>query len=548
MHSIKPSVKITTPILLITVILAMVMIITSVVLRIPKDEYIYVNQDAPWHVLHTMHSYDNIPVSEHLFLPLVTADDDARGLIWGATVESETGVFYYTSFWPSGFFVAWAFANIFGLPYVPSTLYILNSILYISCAILAAAVMVKLMRGILHPCFVVLSTIALYCFQPEVMQSQGAIYWHQSLTQVILLLQLFFFTQFSKKGGKIGFYICCFIAPLCEWSGHVANVGYALLFLVWSGFDEEKRSFKQRFMLAFGIGLTYITSVGLTVFHYTRRIALSDLFGALGLSYSVRGDSDWDPLLQYFVMLFRSHRPLWTIVGIIFIAVLILPKARKALIGMIKKFWPWAFVMAFPMLENFVLRQHAVEYTYDRMKVVVSLILIFLLLCACIKEQIQNTKKQQIAAVCTIGVCMVVGASQLWQYLQVPNYYVAIEEKVDANGTMTQNDYLVYNQLLADRILSMYPREDSFYGMGLQVRGYTNILWQGGLMEMVDIDQTIEEGMARGKRYIIFLKVGGGVSSTYRFIDATVYDTQTGEYIVHDPWNDYEYVPEEESA
>ena len=51
---------------------------------------------------------------------------------------------------------------------------------------------------------------------------------------------------------------------------------------------------------------------------------------------------------------------------------------------------------AFPVLENLALRQHAVEYTYDRMKAVTPLLLLFMLFSVCLLAQMKVIKWQRL--------------------------------------------------------------------------------------------------------------------------------------------------------
>ena len=89
----------------------------SVIVSIYKyrtGEINYYNSDATWHVLYTIEAYNETPISEHLFLPLVSmgAEQD-KYIPWGACVQGRNGNYYYTSFSPLGYFLPWLFMKLF---------------------------------------------------------------------------------------------------------------------------------------------------------------------------------------------------------------------------------------------------------------------------------------------------------------------------------------------------------------------------------------------------------------------------------------------------
>lgn len=515
------------------VLAAAFLVALSVELRTPPQDAVYVNQDATWHVLHTLQCYDNMPNSEHLFLPLVTPGDDARYMMWGATPEGMNGIHFYTSFWAPGFLLPWGFANATGLGYTPQMLYWLNSLLLALSVAATCLLMVRLFGprlGKAAPLLVPLTAL-LYLFQPEIMQSQGAVYWHQSVTQLVLVCQLYCFSRYRQRWGKAAFYVLAFLICQLEWTGYVANVGYALLMLAWGVPGEDKQPLPRRFARAAALGGLSAAALFGIVLHYLQRVPASTLFSALLGSYAVRGDGARDPVLQYFVMLFRSLRPLWTLLPVLLALVLLVPRAHRALPGLLRAYAPWLFVSAFPMLENLILRQHALEYTYDRMKAVYPLLIAFFLLFACLYGALEGARWRGVALAGTLAACLVFGGVSLADYLRPHNYYVDRDE----------DGYLVYNQLMAQRLLAEYPRAYTLYGFPVPVRGYTNLTFGGGGLELVNQDTLREEALARGMRYAVYVDARGGVSNTYHFVAAVVMDLKTGEVAVCDPWETFAY-------
>ncbi|MDL2327072.1 hypothetical protein LJC64_00210 [Ruminococcaceae bacterium OttesenSCG-928-A11] len=490
---------------------------------------LYVNEDATWHVLHTMESYDGIPAAEHRFLPLVTQDDDARGVVWGATVPDENGLFYYTSFWPLGFVVPWLFAKLTGLAALPGTLYALNAVLYAASAVLLALAMARLFRGRLNPCLAALCAAGLYLFQPEIMQSQGWVYWHHGLNQVFLLAQFYCFACFDKRAGKIGFFVLSLLTPFVEYTGFVANGGYCLALLCFgpppwgegAGPRPRPAFVKHRLLPALGAGLLTAAAGAATLLHYGQKLPLDKVWRAMTQSYAARGDAG-NPLVQLAAMYFRSFRWLWLVLALLAVAVLVMPGARRALPEVFKAYWKWLAVAVFPMLENLILRQHTMEYSYARMKGILPLTVLFLMLACClwqaggIGKTAQKPGWQKAVAGALAALVLLGGAAGLLQYLAVPNRYVEVIDYKDENAA------------LAAGVLAAYPREDCFYGFNLPTRGYTNHLWAGGVMELCEAADTIAEAKGRGKPYAVQLAGEWATSNTYRFTEAVVYDAQSG--------------------
>ena len=77
----------------------------------------YRNSDATWHVLLTIECYNETPILDHLFLPIVSlGENDDKYIPWGSTIPDNKGNYYYTSFSPAGYFFPWLFIKLFRLP------------------------------------------------------------------------------------------------------------------------------------------------------------------------------------------------------------------------------------------------------------------------------------------------------------------------------------------------------------------------------------------------------------------------------------------------
>lgn len=99
------------------IIVAVFMVICVAVFKYRSGEINYYNADATWHTLLTIEAYNETPISEHLFLPIVSlGSQDDKYIPWGATIPDENGNYYYTSFSVAGYFFPWLFMKTFRLP------------------------------------------------------------------------------------------------------------------------------------------------------------------------------------------------------------------------------------------------------------------------------------------------------------------------------------------------------------------------------------------------------------------------------------------------
>ncbi len=192
------------------------LILVSCFLRFPNSHQNFENSDATYHVLLTMKAYDSTHASVHHFLPIVSlGNDEDKNIPCGATVSDRFGNYYYTSFSPAGFVAPYIFVKIFNLSINEISLYLFNSILYILCFIMTTILFVKLFNDRLSVQFIVLLVTAIYLFQPEILHSQGIVYWHQSLFQLLFLIQLNLFVRLKSKIQWVFFFITKFNTSLC---------------------------------------------------------------------------------------------------------------------------------------------------------------------------------------------------------------------------------------------------------------------------------------------------------------------------------------------
>ncbi len=90
-----------------------------------EGEIDYRNSDATWHTLLTIEAYNETPMSDHLFLPLVSLGrEEDKYIPWGGGVPDKNGNYYYISFSPAGYALPWLFMKVLSLPVNEKSLYL----------------------------------------------------------------------------------------------------------------------------------------------------------------------------------------------------------------------------------------------------------------------------------------------------------------------------------------------------------------------------------------------------------------------------------------
>lgn len=491
--------------------------LTSIALRFPTAEtQNYICADATWHSLLTMQAYSETPAAVHKFLPLVTLGGAYdKGIPWGATISDQYGNYYYTSFSALGYFVPYVFVRLFNLPIDEQSLYVFNSVLYLLSFTLMAALMLKLFDEKL-PKWLIVTVSALYLFQPEILHSQGIVYWHHSLFQFIFLLQLFLFADLRGKWRHIAFFLLCLIAPYLEWTGYVSNIGFAVALFMNNQISENKKFLQlQTDKLIKSITVLVMTLLSFILFavHYLTVIEKGAFYKALVARFGARafsaGGATFKALITGYMSSFGT---LIIITAIILVVTLSISKIRTELRKQFSEQYIILFVTVFALLENLVMRQHAIAYTFDRMKGVFPLLIILILCVSATYTALAKLIYRQVLS------CAIVAA-------------VLLLSVVNLNGYVTDNShfkwyapYLQANRAIAEQLTSEYTPENSVFAQNREVRGYANLLFGRGIYEHVKIDKLIPIAQAQGKRYIVGFNITGAAWNMYDYSDYIVLD------------------------
>lgn len=484
---------------------AILLVTVLAVVRYPKGEVNFRNADATWHTLLTIEAYDETPISEHLFLPIVNfGGRDNKFISWGATAEDAYGNHYYTSFSSAGFFFPWLFMHIFHLPVSISSLYIFNTVLFAVSAVLWIIFLLQVYAGQRERYILAVLGLVTYVMVPELLHSMGIVYWHQSILQITLMAQMIAFLQMQKTGSRgaaAAFYLLALVNPYIEWTGYVANVGFALAELLTGGERNFKRSFDRALLLG---GIT-VLSAALFMLHYLLRVDLKTMLKLLLVRFAARS-AIYATLYKILHGYFGSFLYLWPLLLLLLVWAFAIHRRVEG------KYWPIVFLLAFTLLENCIMAEHARSYTFDRMK---GIWLLSFLVCESSRQILAGSKKRGTAMAVIGAMTLFAGLFNVISYCQDERY-------------VWPTDYQAQNRELARYINETYP--DALLGMpDGNVRGYISMLFGKGIYNMPagDIYGTAFE---KGRRYVVTLKVDKdntrGDGDVYKLIGAEVGDMQ----------------------
>lgn len=492
--------------LMVSVIVIFLVVVVSVV-KYRSDEVNYLNSDATWHTLLTIEAYDETPISTHLFLPIVSlGNDEDKFIIWGATIPDKEGNYYYTSFSPAGYIAPWIFMKVFRLNACERSLYIFNSLLFLISAVLWSIFIFWIFEAEKDNMWISIIGAATYVLTPELLHGMGIVYWHQSLMQVTLLIQIMAFWKMKKseiKSAKVIFYLFAFLNPYIEWTGYIANIGFSLAELM----INHKKNLKKAFIRTLILGMITISSFLSFAGHYLLRVDRNIFFRALRDRFMARNVAT--PVA--FTSLFGSYLSSFLFLWVLLFILLIWNVLKKQNIEL--KHGILMFILSFPIIENVVMKQHAIAYPYDKMK---ACFILSFLVCELTHQILLNSKNKKTAVLIASVCALITGVLNLRSYLHNELY------------TWTTT-YRTENRQIAAYVNENYP--ESVLGIeNKPIRGYMNLLFGRGIYEFISSDALKDIAVKKGKSYAILLDVvDPAVGEVYDLNGATVYDVHTGK-------------------
>jgi len=430
------------------------------------------NLDATFHVLLTLTAYSENPVKEHYYLPIISLGSDRdKNIPWGATLSTGDGNYIYTSFPPLGFLAPYIWLNTFNLaPTVPN-LANFNFVL----GGLTALILFFLLKNMLSFYGAnewvgiggSLSGASISVFSHEVLQSTGIIYWHQSLFQLFMAAMLLAIFEYGSKRKIIpdtyinfAIILLALVLPLTEWTGYLFNANLIFCLFIFRKYLSENC---QR--LAFWVTAATIAAGLFTVLHFGLAVGYTQLFHNFfirGMQRSAANSNALD-LLKAYLLSYGAF-----IAAILTSLLLIYQNKKKIPLGRMKILIFILTCSAVPLIENIILMNHAVTYSFDRLKFIfpAAIILAFGFVMA-------NRLQRVMLSIVLILACI--------------SGYVDYREGIEKLSGWSAVD--LSNRKFKDNISTQVNLDCSIIATNLDVRGYANLLFHHGIFENVTKDE-----------------------------------------------------------
>lgn len=479
--------------------------------------------DATYHVLLTMQAYDDSEFHVHSFLPIQT-----YGAVYNkhinngpSLIQDKNGNSFYVSFSPMGFYAPYLFCKLFRLPLTVGSIYIFNCFLMLLSASLCAWLVYIVFKSVKFSAVAFIS----YIFIPEVMFTQGIVYWHHSLSQVFLLLQLVLFHKLAfdnprhKVLWQIMFLVVSFIYPYLEWTGYVSNVGFAICIFI-NGFHIEKSGDRKRIAydhLATSkmVVLGAVTSAAFAYFiwRFSKIAPASQIISSLSGRASARSAAGYVQLLRGYL---DSYGPLLILTALSLMTVLAPAASRRKFVRMLKdRRIAVLLISAFvPLFENVVMTEHAIVYTFDRLKFAPLVIIVFVM---------------TLDSLCTIKHKILIGGGILYSLIALSGLglYKYGCNRIFDFGSGYQDAVVLRNFLNKNYL---HDNQAIVVKKGWRAWGFLQTMYHRNIFctALYSDASLIKEATGRNSRYVIYLTVSESVWDTGVYSYAEVLDTHNG--------------------
>jgi len=468
--------------------------------------------EATYHAAWTMKVLSEAPIASHALLPSVVLDPLVGDtLLWGATPPTKGGGLIYTSFPPAGFVGPLAALSIFGVQVSASSLIVFNALLGLATAFVMLFLMREVMRLIpskdrvpFAGTWMVSSLLAgCYLWSSEALLTHGAVYWAHSVSQVFFVGACLMFLRHQAFGLRplsiFGIAVLCGGFALLEWTGYVFNAGLTSILII-QAFRSEGAKRKEHLLLAVSIaGATLLVLIG-TVIHYASMIGFEAMFET-SLSRAERRSGFSDPMGSLSALPNAYLVSFGLLVPLAIFAVFKLYKTGH-LIGPVGLVILAAFL---PMLENLVLMDHALSYSFDRLKLSVPLLMALAAWIACLSGR----RALQVSVFCVAAIGL--SGAVIYEFRTLP--YSAWRD------VQYQNDTRVLD-------ISSDPLADcAVYGHARSTRGYLNLLLDRDVYERSSLQEMVLAAQVKQACAIVYMET----SAPYR--DITLID----KFSVYDP-------------
>jgi hypothetical protein len=362
------------------------------------------NDEVTGHFIGVLSAFDQLPASNHFFMPISAVsrleagagkkDSDItdlfRGIESGAFAADRSGNALYISFPPAGFFMVHMLFSLLHVDPSPLAIAVLNISLQIISALLLAVLIHKTIgrRAGRHGWIITSFAASAYVFALEVMHSHAIPFWSHQILQPLFLLSVLATVFWREHRFKpVVLFLLAFLMAMTEWTGFLIGLSMALvLFLKDRSWGGKSRPLNEAMWVwpFLGIAFAGFAIVALNAW----RVGFGQYLTLLNSRFNARTNAGEKGLLKFGQALMGSFGPyVWALAFLAFCALIRTDIAlRRGDFGYRKILSDWKrkpqytmvlLLLSLPLLENFLMNEHAITYTFDRLKWI--LLLAFLL-------------------------------------------------------------------------------------------------------------------------------------------------------------------------
>jgi hypothetical protein len=476
------------------------------------------NLEASYHALLTVHALGESPPSHHWLLPTVTLGRPGdKAIPWGGTIPTASGDYVYTSFQPAGFLAPYLTFKLLGITPSVEHLALFSAGIGLVSALLLFALLYRLLtyagRDPWPAATAAMAGCIIGLFSREALQSFGVIYWVHELYQPVLIVSLYACFRYlaAEPAGTRGAWfviLMAFLGPLVEWTAYVFNAGTVLL--LWFVVDERAASRRLAIRIVAATALAGL----LTVLHFSLAAGVLPtlmafarrFFNRSAMASAHAGNSFAEYALSYGLFLIviaalllvlllwhRTHRPI--------------AKRERVLLMVFA-------LAAIPLAENLLLLQHAMQFSFDRLKFIIPAAFIIAFGFAAARFWLRAV----------IGLGLILASMQ---------GYRAYLGDIDARSSWTATD--AANRALVAEVGRAIDPECAVLASPLKVRGYANLLFHRGIHEqlsLADLPGLIEVSRGCGG---IFLDGEEAFVDLPRYTRATIIQADGSTLVIEAP-------------
>jgi hypothetical protein len=486
------------------------------------------NLEASYHVLWTIKAITSSPVASHGLLPTVTlAPFAGNDISWGATVPTDGGSYIYTSFPPLGFLMPMLMLDAISIEVTFKSLAILNTMFGLVAAVgigMLASSVVRYSTARHVPGRPTIATSSFqwlvfalaaisYLWLPEAMRSHGVVYWSQSLSQIVFifasLLAFRLFIQDTPVYEKAVFLVLLATFPLLEWTGYVFNVGVMAAWVLysWTRLPSSARTVSKLWPLLFrngwARGIMFVTACAglITLIHFSAWIDVSEFLSKLHGRAEARSHGT-----NSIALIGQMPAKYWASFGVVIpIAAALL--AFSACRGALRNHSGVMFLLVitgFVMLENVLMLQHAMQFSFDRLKFAVFLIVVVFFSMAFVA-----TRQRQSFLLSIFAIVMVSNLAISLQQQKAGDFWVDVNED---------------NRDLVEALKVLPEAMCGIYGSNEKVRGYLNLLFERDIYEHTNLQSLAGYTEESGSCGLVFIETVHVAPDLPKIVSLEVYN------------------------